>query len=248
MNLFAWLLLMGCVFSCGAAAQEAERGPDVTGTTNIPGVQVLTIPGKPFSAHSSTDWTRTLEDGMTVTMHLDAKLVRDGAGRVYREHHHFVPASSHYPAPLYEIRIYDPVAKVSILCDGRNYRCTVTDYKPQTYFTMPAQGTTPDGTHTMTRENLGSDNIDGIRVVGTRETTTTSAGVVGNDRPLVSTREFWYSDELQTNLAVTRLDPRTGKVVVRLSEVSREEPDAHIFQIPIGFSVVDLRSPARVQR
>jgi hypothetical protein len=81
-------------------------------------------------------------------------------------------------------------------------------------------------------------------VTGIRETTTVNAEVLGNDQPLVSTREFWYSDELQTNLAVTRNDPSEGKQVIQLSEISQTEPDAHLFQVPIGYSVRDDRVPA----
>jgi hypothetical protein len=240
---FAWLFVVGCAIVSGAAAQDTDRGPDGGTSTRVSGVEVQTIPGKPFSASTSTDWTRTLEDGTTVTLRLDAKIVRDGSGRVYRERHHFVPAASHNASPLYEIHIYDPVARVEILCDGRHYHCTVRNYKPHNYFTTPLEGATRDGSRTLARESLGSDNIEGIPVVGTRETTTVNPGAMGNDRAMVSSREFWYSDELQTNLAVTRIDPRNGKEVIRLSGISREEPDEHIFEIPIGFSVVDLRRP-----
>ena len=58
-------------------------------------------------------------------------------------------------------------------------------------------------------------------MVGTRETLTINPGVAGNEQPLVSTREFWYSPDLLTNLAVTRKDPVEGLQVVRLRNVSR---------------------------
>jgi hypothetical protein len=65
---------------------------------------------------------------------------------------------------------------------------------------------------------------------------------------MVSTREFWYSDELQTNLAVTRIDPREGKQVIRLFDISRAEPDSHLWDIPVGFTVRDMRASAHRSR
>lgn len=249
MNRSALKLFACCVLVTGlASAQDIVHGPDGGTSTRVSGVDVLTIPGKPFSANTSTDWTRTLEDGNTITERLDARIVRDSMGRVYRERHHFVPAGSHDTSPLYEIHIYDPVAHVEILCNGRYYRCTLSDYKPRTFYEMPALGTTRNGGRTLARESLGTDNIEGIPVIGTRETTTIEPGTLGNDRPLVSTREFWYSKDLLTNLAVTRIDPRTGKQVIRLSSISHADPDSHVFDIPIGFKVRDLRNsphPAR---
>jgi hypothetical protein len=72
--------------------------------------------------------------------------------------------------------------------------------------------------------------------------------VLGNERPLVSTREFWYSDELQTNLKVTRVDPREGTQAIWITDLSTAEPDPHLFEIPLGYSVRDLREPAQRKR
>lgn len=239
----AFLLIAGCFFSAVAlAAQEPSRGPDGGASrTHVSGVEILAIPGKPFSANTSTDWTRTLADGSTITTHLDAFLARDGKGRIYRERHRFVPAASNAHSPLKEIHLTDPVAKTDLLCDGRTLVCVLSAYSPQTFFETTPEGTYDQGTRTLRREYLGDETIEGIYVRGTRETTTIDAGALGNDQPIVSTREFWYSDELQTNLAVTRIDPANGKQIIRLSHISRTEPDAHLWDVPIGFKVRDLR-------
>lgn len=80
-----------------------------------------------------------------------------------------------------------------------------------------------------------------VEVLGTRETTTIQAGVVGNSQPLVTTREFWYSPDLRVILAVTRKDPREGTRVIRGVDLSCSEPDPAMFQVPAGFVVPDLR-------
>jgi hypothetical protein len=105
---------------------------------------------------------------------------------------------------------------------------------------MPA-GPFDGGKRYLNRENLGSDTMGGFEVVGTRETITTNPATAGNDAPLVSTREFWYSAELQTNLVVTRKLPVEGLQVVRLSEVDTNEPAADLFQPPAGFAIRDSR-------
>ena len=92
----ALLLVLACCFTgLALTAQERSRGPDGGTHTRVSGVEVLAIPGKPFSANTSTDWTRTLEDGSTMTLYLDAILARDGEGRVYRERHTFIRMGHH---------------------------------------------------------------------------------------------------------------------------------------------------------
>lgn len=238
-----FLLVAGCFFSSVViAAQEPSRGPDGgTSRTHVSGVEILAIPGKPFSANTSTDWTRTLANGSTITTHLDAFLARDSKGRIYRERHRFVPADPNAHSPLKEIHLTDPVAKTDLLCDGRTLVCVLSAYSPQTFFETTPEGSYDQGTRTLRREYLGDETIEGIYVRGTRETTTIVAGALGNDQPIVSTREFWYSDELQTNLAVTRIDPANGKQIIRLSHISLTEPDSHLWDVPIGFKVRDLR-------
>lgn len=245
----ALISLAGIVLiAVGLAAQEPSRGPDGGTSTRVSGVELLAIPGKPFSAKTTTEWTRTLADGSTITTRLEANLARDSRGRIYRERRTFVPANSDRQAPLNEIHIYDPLTRTQILCSVRAMDCVLSDYYPRTFFETPVTGLNSAGTRSLTRESIGSDTIEGLYVAGIRETTIINAGVLGNEQPLVSTREFWFSEELQTNLAVTRNDPREGRQVIRLSNVSRAEPDPHLFEIPIGYTVRDARASARRRR
>ena len=95
----------GCVLCTGlVAAQEPSRGPDGRTSVHVSGIEVLPIAGKPFSGKDCIEWTRTLEDGTTVALHLEAVVARDSQGRIYRERHNFVPANSHDTSPLYRSR------------------------------------------------------------------------------------------------------------------------------------------------
>jgi hypothetical protein len=240
-----FILLAALAFVPGfLSAQDPERGPDSSESTHVPGISMLAIPGKPFSGVDNIEWTRTLEDGTTVTTHLTAPLARDSQGRIYRQSQHFVSLDKKSPAT--QIQIYDPITRSETICSPKSLQCTIQDYKPRTFFETTPAGPIDNGNRFLARESLGSQMIEGIYTNGTRETTTINPGVLGNDRPLVSTREFWYSDELQTNLSVTRIDPRNGKQAIWITNISCSEPDFHLFEIPIGYTIVrDYRSSAQ---
>jgi biopolymer transport protein ExbD len=61
-----------------------------------------------------------------------------------------------------------------------SHLCTVTGYFSSTSYTPMPEGPFDGGKRFLTRESLGYDSIDGLDVVGTRETITLDAGVVGN--------------------------------------------------------------------
>jgi len=236
------------LIAAGLPAQTPARAPDGGTTYHVDGVDLLPLPGMPLTGKSSIQWTRSLEDGSTVTVHLEANLARDSAGRMYRERRSFVPAGSDLQPRLSEILLFDPTARTRTVCTVATKKCVVSDYIPRRQFALQRPGPFANNTRFLAREDLGTDVIDGMNVVGTRETTTINPGVVGNDRPLVSTREFWYDAALRTNLAVTRIDPREGKQVIRLIDLSLSEPDPHTFDIPDGYTVLEQRVSAAPEK
>jgi hypothetical protein len=231
-----------------AQAQAPMRAPDGGTGYHVDGVDLLPLPGMPLTGKSSIQWTRSLEDGSTVTVHLEANLARDNAGRMYRERRSFVPLNSDRESRLEDIMVFDPTARTKTTCTLATKKCLVTDYYPRHEFALRPPGPFANGTRSLTREDLGQDQIDGMSVIGSRETTVINPGVVGNDKALVSTREFWYSAAIRTNLLVTRVDPREGKQVIQLIDLSLAEPDPRTFEIPKGFTVVDVRNQARLER
>jgi hypothetical protein len=237
---FFSLLVLSLLLACTLSAQEsdeASRGPDGGTRTRVTGIEVLPAPGRPFSGRSTTEWTRSLEDGTVVTTHLFALVARDSQGRIYRERRSFVPANSDRESQLNDILIYDPVTHTKTTCNMASHHCNVTGYHAPTAFWIRPSGAFDDGKRNLTRESIGSDVIDGMNVTGTRETTSIAAGVVGNSQPLTLTREFWYAPDLQINLSVTRKDPREGTQVIHVGNLSRAEPDPAMFQVPSGFVV-----------
>lgn len=90
-----------------------------------------------------------------------------------------------------------------------------------------------------TAQDLGSKTIEGVRVQGTRTTTTIPAGAIGNARPIEIVSERWFSQELQMPLLITRRDPRNGETTYRLTNILRGEQQDGLFTVPSGYEVKD---------
>jgi len=222
--------------------------PDGGTRTHVHGIQVFPAAGRPFSAKDNIKWTRTLEDGSTVTTYLYASVARDSQGRIYREHRHFVPGNTYQQFVQEYFVLLDPVAHTRTACTVKTRRCEISGYRASVKFVPSPDRPHDDSTSSLSRENMGTDVVDDLNVVGTRETLSISPGTVGNSQTLVATREFWYSPDLQVNLSVTRKDPRIGTQVLQLVDLSRSEPDPAIFRVPDGFVVQDLRISARAEK
>jgi hypothetical protein len=95
-------------------------------------------------------------------------------------------------------------------------------------------------------EQLGSQIIEGVEAVGTRNYTTIPAGAIGNERPIEIVYERWYSNELQMTVYSKHIDPRFGEQTYRLTNIIRSEPDPSLFELPNGYTVV--RDPSSVYR
>jgi hypothetical protein len=97
------------------------------------------------------------------------------------------------------------------------------------------------------RESLGAQTIEGVEAEGTRVTYTIAAGKIGNERPIVTINERWYSPELQTVVLSKNSDPRMGETTYRLTNISRGEPDPSLFQVPADYTVKEGGFGVRVE-
>ena len=92
-------------------------------------------------------------------------------------------------------------------------------------------------------EQLGSQLISGLSVNGTRTTMTIPAGQIGNDNPIRIVDEVWKSPDLQVIVQSTHSDPRSGATTYSLTNISRSEPSATLFQVPADYTVQDAPAP-----
>jgi hypothetical protein len=93
------------------------------------------------------------------------------------------------------------------------------------------------------RESLGTQTMEGLVVEGTRITMTIPEGAIGNDRPIKTVIEQWFSPDLQLYVMTKNSDPRNGESITRLTEVSRSEPDSSLFLVPANYRVLNGVGP-----
>jgi len=108
-----------------------------------------------------------------------------------------------------------------------------------------AQGNAPN-TQRLTRmgsEQLGKKEIEGFIASGNRHSRTIPAGEIGNEKPLVSTTDTWFSEDLKTTLLSVTDDPQTGQRITRLTNIRVGDPDPQLFQIPPDYTVKENRPP-----
>ena len=90
------------------------------------------------------------------------------------------------------------------------------------------------------RKLWASQTIDGMTVRGVRET---QEVIDETGKKIVTTGEYWYSDDLHMNLVATINGPDKSILTVRVTQVKRTEPDAAIFQIPSNYKRTETPIP-----
>jgi hypothetical protein len=93
--------------------------------------------------------------------------------------------------------------------------------------------------NSVTKADLGMQNVEGVPARGTRFTRTLPAGAVGNEQPIVITTETWYSPDLKVLVMSKTNDPRIGETTYRLTGIQRADPPASLFQIPDDYTIKD---------
>jgi len=116
----------------------------------------------------------------------------------------------------------------------------------------------PDGTTSMdattfantagaTIVPLGTKIIEGVSAIGTRTTRTINAGTMGNDKAIVCISDTWVSSDLKVTVLTETDDGQAGRSTIKLVNIVRSEPNASLFQIPVGYTVKDNVSAASLK-
>ena len=103
---------------------------------------------------------------------------------------------------------------------------------PTIRFAAP-EGNAPPNEFTK-QEDLGIHEIAGAGAHGIRETQTVTDE--NDDKEVVITDEYWYSQDLRINLMIKHSDPRKGTTTMTIAQVTRTEPDPALFEIPEGYT------------
>lgn len=234
-------------------AQTSDSGPNRGVRVALDGgvrevlesIVVPPIPNEPFLATLDTEWVRYAGDGGTITFVNERHIARDGQGRIYEERWWLVPRNSDRKSTMNWIQVANPKERVLFNCNVQRKVCELRIYDPTEDLGAAAPlRPVPSGAASrgrMSMEDLGTQNIAGVETIGRRQTTTIEAGVMGNDQPLTSVREYWHSQELGLNLLSILSGPTIGKQTFTITELTPGEPDAQFFQVPVGYKITDLR-------
>jgi hypothetical protein len=213
--------------------------------------------GLPFSADVVEENDKFLADGNHIHYEVHGKVFRDSEGRMRTETE--APVFNSDSKPFVHINITDLVEGRIIFLDVEHKTATVTllgrptaqaalaspkdsaDQNPKvqpepTVAIHPSTPPTPDPAP----EDLGTSQIEGFTVQGTRSTHIMNAGVIGNDKPIATTTERWFSTEFKVDLVNISDSPEAGKHVRKLVNIRAGEPDPLLFQVPPDFKVKEM--------
>jgi hypothetical protein len=245
------LFLSAFLVVCNGQKLFSQETPGVYKTSDggtrevLESIFIPPITNAPFSLTLETEWSRPLSGGGSVTVVNRRHIMRDSAGRIYQERWILVPKGGKIESTMNWIQISYPEKHLYYNCDTASKQCKRMPYdhsisavyKPL----IGTSGALPDGSGIRKHEDLGTGSTAGVATVGYRDTTIVNPGVWGNDQPMTTTREFWYSQQLGINLVSTLDSPQTGKQVFTVAEITTSEPDPQFFSIPEGYTEADAK-------
>jgi len=256
MKAIPFLLLSGFFILPGSASlaqapqpspQQPQRPPDGGTREVLISILIPSLPNAPFTATVNTEWIRQLPDGSAITLKNHRAIARDAAGRIFQERRALVPDDGTNKSGVSQIEISDPVAYELYICMPHGRTCQLEVFSPleSAPYGAPGKAHMVQGSSSQS-EDLGKQAIGGLETVGTRETTIIPAGTIGNNSPLMSKWEFWFSPQLGVNLISKRQDPLSGTQNFEVSDIALGDPDAKLFEVPSGFKILDLRKPPEI--
>lgn len=198
-----------------------------------------------YSADIVNEVTQELRDGNRIERRATGTVARDSRGRVRREQQLSAIGPVVPDGDARMITISDPAARVHYSLDpGRKVAIRSRRAAPGDFSKRAPAGMGPGvpgepGSSEVRTEQLGVKEHDGVRAEGTRTIATIPAGSIGNVRPIEIVSERWYSPELRVVLFSRRADPRSGETIYRLTNITRAEPDASLFQVPADYKIED---------
>ncbi len=220
------------------------------------------VTGQPYSYEAVSENKQTLADGTHISQPtLTTKMFRDSAGRMRTERPMYsgysVPPNAPWLVEIYDAvagyrYVLDPVAKVAhrsaLPPQPQQSRGVVSGAgmvgSPGSATAAVARPAAPNAADAPPRpeyssESLGTKAIDGLTCEGRLMKTTYPVGAMGNDRPLITTNETWFSTELKMMLLSKYIDPRNGDRTMTTKNFSRVEPEYSLFQPPPDYKIVD---------
>jgi hypothetical protein len=197
---------------------------------------VGTVLGQPLAIVEKISDVTPLVDGAKITKLNEELKWRDSQGRFRRETTRVVEGTE----PVYHMAtIIDPIKNTitTLNMDRKTARVVHLQQgqlRPYTELDNRVHLALPGGKVKV--EKLDGKTIAGVYAVGIRVTRTWPPGTADNDKMLVSVGERWVSPDSKVLLASSLDDPR-GQLTSEVTQLSRGEPDASLFEIPADYTV-----------
>jgi hypothetical protein len=229
------------------------------------------VTGAPYTATATTETRQTLGDGNHIVNKTITVLARDSQGRTRRDETMARVGPWAVQGGMLSF-IHDPVAGADYVLNAKEQTAQVVRHGkaptpavigkkalPGAAMIVARSGSGPEPQETMPfnildsqtdgevkTESLGTQTIEGVSAEGKRVTRTIAAGQIGNERPIETTSEVWFSPDLQMTILSKRSDPRFGDTVYQLTDIKRGEPDPSLFEVPAGYRTVieEMQGPS----
>lgn len=228
-----------------AAQEPIQHAPDGGTFERIQSLDIPAIANASFTAVVVTEVTRVLPDGSKQITWNHRNVARDNAGRVFQERRYFAPHGDTQETPLSERDYQDPNLHELVRCFTADRTCRTFSFRqqfvpPSQNASLPASIKLRNGV-TIVRESLGHNTIEGLDCIGSRETTTIPAGLIGNEKAESIVKEFWYAPQLGVNVVTKRIDPRISSIQsFTVTQLQLAEPDPSVFAYPANFTLIPL--------
>jgi hypothetical protein len=96
----------------------------------------------------------------------------------------------------------------------------------------------PPKSATVTTEDLGEQQIAGLKATGTRTTMTLPANVIGNTEPLHVVHEVWTSNDLHIPLRELDINPLSGTRTMNTEKIEPNAGPVALFHTPAAINFV----------
>lgn len=252
-------MAMGAIFSLPANSQNSTIAAGQARMTGLAG-GVATPAGKaPYTLELKTTHVQALADGTTITTETTTIRAKDAQGRSVESTTDMQPYTGQKRTNWH---VRDTVAGTQIDWNSESREvklikmpppgsngCWHSELSRTTINRVNSPVRSPEAAAEAqdppsadlrpktTTEDLGKMTIQGVEAHGHRLTTTTPAGAIGNDRPLVRIEERWNAISMGTTVKSVIEDPRTGKETMEAVSLKLGDPDPGLFLPPENYEV-----------
>jgi hypothetical protein len=263
-----WILTGLLFLMTGIAAAQVSARAVATPASVTNATAPVAVKNAPFSAEVVTLYDRALDKGGHIHRETRGKIFRDSQGRLRTDSETPQPGTEKFEYttindPVQRVMInLNPRLKTATIfhfakgvgpsattmgnVGGAPVNVAPMQAAAKSAEPKPTPGVsatskmsaTPVETRT---EALGSKYIEGVNATGTRTTHIIDAGSQGNDKPIVSVTETWFSPELKTTVLTETDDGQSGHNTMKLVNITRTEPLAQLFQVPSDYTVKDTQ-------